>query len=237
MIHVLVNAIVIGSLLVALGGCNTTPRRDPNYTASYPIAFEQPSQSRTGSIYQRGYDIPLFEDIKARRVGDILTVQLNESTNATKSSSTDIARDQTSSVTNPTILGATPQFAVPALLPLNVTQNNTLESRLASAHQFEGGSDSAQSNQLSGDVTVTVADVLPNGNLYVRGEKRLNLNQGNEYVKISGIVRPLDISSENTISSTKVADATIVYSADGATADANKIGWLARFFVSAVFPF
>ncbi|MFT4585676.1 MAG: flagellar L-ring protein precursor FlgH [Gammaproteobacteria bacterium] len=237
MIHALIYAFALGTLLVSIGGCNTTPRRDPNYTASYPVTFEQPSQARSGSIFQRGYDIAFFEDIKARRVGDILTVQLDESTNATKSSSTDIARDQTSSVTNPTILGATPQFGIPSLLPLAVTTNNTLESSLASAHQFEGGSDSAQSNRLSGDITVTVADVLPNGNLFVRGEKRLNLNQGNEYVKISGIVRPVDVTSANTVSSTKVADATIVYSADGATADANKIGWLARFFVSAAFPF
>ena len=83
---------------------------------------------------------------------------------------------------------------------------------------------------------MTVADVLPNGNLVIRGEKRLNLNQGNEYVKISGIVRPTDVTASNTVPSTKVADATIVYSADGANADANKVGWLSRFFLSAVFP-
>lgn len=224
-------------VLLVISGCNSTPRRDPTYSASYPAAFEQPVQARTGSIYQSGYDIAFFEDIKARRVGDILTIQLNESTNASKSSSTDIARDQNTTITNPTILGATPQFGLPGLLPLNPTSGNSLDSSLSSANAFEGGSDSAQSNSLSGDITVTIADVLPNGNLLVRGEKRLNLNQGNEYVKISGIVRPADISTANTVSSTKVADATIVYSADGATADANKIGWLARFFISAVFPF
>jgi flagellar L-ring protein precursor FlgH len=82
-----------------------------------------------------------------------------------------------------------------------------------------------------------VADVLPNGYLYVRGEKRLNFNQGNEYVKIAGIVRPADIALDNSVPSTKVADATIIYNGDGAGADANKLGWLARFFMSAVFPF
>ena len=224
-------------LSLILGGCNSTPRRDPVFAASYPVAFEQPVQARTGSIYQAGYDITFFEDIKARRVGDILTIQLTESTNASKSSSTDIERDQSSTVTNPTILGAAPQFGLPGVLPLSQTDDNTLESSLGTTHEFEGGSDSAQSNSLTGDITVTIADVLPNGNLIVRGEKRLNLNQGNEYVKISGIVRPYDITSANTVPSTKVADATIVYSADGAPADANKIGWLARFFISAVFPF
>lgn len=224
------------ALTALLTGCNTTPIRDPAYSASYPVPFEQPKQAYSGSIYQAGYDITLFEDIKARRVGDILTVQLAESTNASKSSTTDIERDQSSTITNPTILGATPQFGVPGLLPLSQTTDNTLESRLSSAHEFGGAADSAQSNSLSGDITVTVADVLPNGNLIIRGEKRLNLNQGNEYVKISGIVRPADITTENTIPSTKVADATIVYSADGANADANKVGWLSRFFLSPVFP-
>ena len=225
------------SALLLIGGCNSVPRRDPAYSASYPAAFEQPVQARTGSIYQAGYDITFFEDVKARRIGDILTIQLTESTNASKSSSTDIERDQTSTITNPTILGATPQFSVPSILPLSRTDDNTLESSLRAEHEFEGGSDSAQSNSLSGDITVTIADVLPNGNLVVRGEKRLNLNQGNEYIKISGIIRPYDISASNTVPSRKVADATIVYSADGAGADANKVGWLARFFVSAAFPF
>jgi flagellar L-ring protein precursor FlgH len=84
---------------------------------------------------------------------------------------------------------------------------------------------------------VTVADVLPNGNLVVRGEKRVGINQGNEYVKISGIVRPLDIAADNTIASTKVADATIIYNGDGQTASANKAGWLTRFFTSVLSPF
>lgn len=231
------NCVPILLCVSVLAGCNSTPRRDPAYSASYPAAFEQPVQSRNGSIYQAGYDITLFEDIKARRVGDILTVQLTESTNASKSSTTDIDKEQTSNVANPTVLGANPQFALPGLLPLSQTLNNTLETNLASAHEFGGSADSAQSNSLSGDITVTVADVLPNGNLIIRGEKRLNLNQGNEYVKIAGIVRPNDITSANTIPSTKVADATIVYSADGAGADANRPGWLSRFFISAASPF
>ena len=122
-------------------------------------------------------------------------------------------------------------------MPLASTEDNNLSTNLSSSNTFSGESDSAQSNSLNGDITVTVADVFPNGNLYVRGEKRLNLNQGNEYIKISGIVRPVDIGSDNTVSSTKVADATIIYNGDGAGADANKLGWIARFFISAVFPF
>lgn len=226
-------------LLPLLHGCNSTPRRDPDYAASYPVPAEVPRQQQaaTGAIYQAGYDIVLFEDVKARRVGDILTIRLTESTNATKASSNDISKTQASTVDNPTILGASPQFGVPGVLPLDITDTNSLETNLNSEHAFEGESATAQRNSLTGDITVTVADVLPNGNLIVRGEKRLNLNAGNEYVKISGIVRPIDIQANNTVLSTKVADATIIYNGEGAEADASKIGWIARFFVSALMPF
>ncbi len=225
--------------VIVLPGCNSMPRRDPAFAASYPAPLEvtQQQQQASGSIYQAGHDIVLFEDSKARRVGDVLTIRLVESTNATKSSSNDISKETSSNIDNPTILGASPQFGLPGVLPLDVTENNTFETNLSSQHEFAGESATAQRNSLQGDITVTVADVLPNGNLLVRGEKRLNLNAGNEYVKISGIVRPIDVQANNTVLSTKVADATIVYNGDGAEADSSKIGWIARFFVSALLPF
>ncbi|MEJ2592686.1 MAG: flagellar basal body L-ring protein FlgH, partial [Candidatus Thiodiazotropha sp.] len=96
---------------------------------------------------------------------------------------------------------------------------------------------SAQSNKLSGNITVTVVEVLPNRNLYVRGEKRIGINQGYEYVRLAGIVRPQDITPENTVESTRIADPTISYVGEGALADANSMGWLARFFNSVLFPF
>ena len=224
-------------IAIILSGCNSTPRRDPAYSPSYPAAFPEPIQRHTGSIYQVGYDIAFFEDIRARRIGDTLTIQLSESTNASKTSSTEHDRSSDTNITNPTLLGGNPLFNVPALLPLSVTENNSLASTLQSENSFSGESDSAQSNSLNGEITVTVADVFPNGNLFVRGEKRMNLNQGNEYIKISGIVRPVDISANNIVASTKIADPTIIYNQDGAGADANKLGWIARFFISAVFPF
>ena len=122
-------------------------------------------------------------------------------------------------------------------MPLSNTDTNTLETSLSSASEFDGEGDNTQKNSLTGSLTVTVADVLPNGNLVVRGEKRVSLNQGNEYVKVSGIVRPVDIDPDNSIASTKIADATIIYNGDGQTASANKAGWLTRFFSSALSPF
>ena len=227
------------AVTVALTGCNSTPRRDPGFAASYPDVVVDPmsAQTNSGAIFKRGYDIALFEDVKARRIGDVLTIRLSEANVANKSSDTTITRDHTSTVTNPTILGTTAQFDLPGALPLANTQDNTLASSLSAQHDFSGDAESALSNSLTGDISVTVADVLPNGNLVVRGEKRLNLNQGNEYIKISGIVRPIDITTDNSVVSTRVADATIIYNGDGATADANRMGWLSRFFVSAVFPF
>ena len=226
-------------LVVALVliGCNSAPKRDPAFAPTYPPVIPQPTYYGNGAIYQHGHDLALFEDVKARRIGDVLIVVLDESTNSTKSASTTHDRTQDTTVTNPTVLGATPTFGVPGVLPLSITDNNNLDTSLSSSHEFSGSGDSEQSNSLSGEIAVTVADMLPNGNLVIRGEKRLTLNQGNEYVKISGIVRPTDVGTDNRVSSAKVADATIIYAGDGPVADSNKIAWLARFFISAIFPF
>lgn len=226
-------------LALLLAGCNSNPVRDPEYAVSYPAvdASPLPAQRATGAIFQSGYDIALFEDIKAHRVGDILTIRLAEANRAQKNADTSITRDQANSIDNPTILGTTPEFALPGVLPLAATTGNTLETNVGSNHDFEGAADSSVSNSLNGDITVTVAEVLPNGNLMVRGEKRLNINQGNEYIKLAGIVRPVDIAADNSVPSTKVADATIIYNGDGATAESNRMGWLSRFFASALFPF
>ncbi len=225
--------------LASLVACDTPPRRDPEYAASYPAVHGSPAQSQaaSGAIFQSGYDVALFEDLKAHRIGDILTIRLSESNQAAKSNNNAVTKSGSSKIKNPTILGAKPEFLLPGVLPLAAVADNTLETDLASANDYSGKADSKQSNSLNGSITVTIADVLPNGNLLVRGEKRLNLNQGNEYIKISGMVRPVDIGTDNSVISTKIADATIVYSGDGANADSNKVGWLGRFFMSAAFPF
>lgn len=223
-------------MLSVLTGCQSTPQRDPEYAATRPVALP-PAQNRNGAIYQVGHDIRLFEDNKARRVGDILTIVLSESTNASKSATTEIDKTSSTSVSNPTILGTTPQFNTPGILPLASHTNNNLAFDLQSDKSFAGDGSSTQSNALTGNIGVTIAEVLPNGNLVVRGEKVLTLNQGQEYVRIKGIVRPADISSSNTILSTQVADAVITYSGSGAVAESNIVPFLARFFISALFPF
>lgn len=229
--------VMLMSAVLGLTGCTGAPKKDPNFAVSLPPASAHPEPQYNGAIYQSGYALAWFEDIRARRVGDVLFIRLAENTIATKEQSATLEKSTSSSLSEPTILGTQAQFNVPGVLPLVNTNDVSLESQLDSEHSFDGSSDASQRNSLTGDIAVTVAEVLPNGNLVVRGEKRLNLTEGNEYVKLSGIVRPTDIATDNTVLSTRLADATIVYSSDGQNAGATKLGWLARFFTSAVLPF
>ncbi|MCU7916157.1 MAG: flagellar basal body L-ring protein FlgH [Candidatus Thiodiazotropha sp. (ex Gloverina cf. vestifex)] len=220
-----------------LSGCQSTgPKRDAEYAPMRPV-MPPPAPSGNGSIYQAGYEMIWFEDIVARRVGDLLTVTLVENTQANKSASTTTAKTGEVSVTNPTLFGSTPQFNVPDIIPLVSNTDNNLAFDLSSSNDFSGDGSASQSNALSGNITVTVVEVLPNRNLYVRGEKRIGINQGYEYVRLAGIVRPQDITPQNTVQSTRIADPTISYVGEGALADANSQGWLTRFFNSALFPF
>lgn len=224
------------SLLLLCGCVNTPAQHNPAYAPVAPVAAPRPEVSN-GAIYQAGYAVSLFEDQRARRVGDLLTVQLVETTSATKEAKTNSKRENTTTTTNPTIFGSTPQFNVPGIVPLASNRNNTLANSLSSNNDFKGTGDSSQKNNLTGTITVTVAEVMSNGYLVVRGEKLLTLNQGDESVRISGIVRPTDIRPDNSVLSTQIGNAQISYDGKGQVADANGAGWLARFFLSALWPF
>ena len=229
-------AAVLLMLAFMLSGCNTAPKRDPEYAPVRPVP-PAPLPEANGAIFRAGYETSWFENLRARRAGDMLTIKLTERMTANKAAKTDVAKDNTTAISNPTILGSTPQFNTPGFIPLASNQDNTLGFGLESSNKFAGKGSSEQSNLLQGDITVTVTEVLANGYLMVRGEKRIGINQGNEYIRLSGIVRPIDIDADNTVLSTRLADPTIVYVGDGAVADSNVVGWLARFFVSSLFPF
>jgi len=222
-------SIVLMVSLLLLSGCNTAPKRDPEYAPVRPTVPPTPP-SGNGAIFQPGYSMLWAENLVARRVGDILTVRLSENTNATKSAKTDTSKSNTNTVGNPTLLGMQPSFGL-------FGGQGDLSFGTSSDHAFDGEGSSEQNNRLTGDITVTVTEVLPNGYLVIRGEKRIGINQGNEYIKLSGIVRPYDISADNRVESTKIADPTIVYVGDGPVADSNAMGWLAKFFISAIMPF
>jgi len=218
--------IMITMALSILAGCEVLPKRDPAFAPVQSVDLRPPQQTN-GAIYQAGFDMRLFEDHTARRVGDILTVRLDEDTKAKKVADLDASKRNSTSVTAPNIMGVDPSMLF----------GKDLSATLASEHEFEGEGEANQSNSLTGDISVTVVAVFPNGNLRIRGEKRVTLNDGSEYIRLSGIVRPIDIDASNTIPSTKVADATIMYTGDGSVADASKMGWFAKFFLSPIFPF
>jgi flagellar L-ring protein precursor FlgH len=215
-----------GLVLATLCGCaHHTPRPDENFAATLPE--EEPLRaSGSGAIYQDGHEVGLFDNAVARRVGDVLTIELVENTAATKSATTTTKKTTTMS-TAPVLAGGI----------LTVHGKNVLNNSLNDASTFDGEGGSTQSNQLTGYISVTVAKRLANGNLLVRGARWVTLNQGREYIRIQGIVRPIDISPENTVASTQVADATIAYGEEGVLNDANTKSWVARFFDSKWWPF
>lgn len=215
----------VALLAIALTGCVSAPP-EPDYSATWPEPPPSAAQAN-GAIYQAGHDIALFENAVARRVGDTLTVRLNERTNASKSSSTTTKKATSVDLPGPIIAGR----------PVTVNGVEVLNTQIDNESEFDGEGASSQSNRLEGDITVTVAQRLANGNLLVRGQKWIAINQGKEYVRIQGIVRPIDIDPDNSISSLKVADAMISYGAKGALADANTPGILARFFNLPWLPF
>jgi flagellar L-ring protein FlgH len=221
----MIKAAVAITAAFALAGC-VTPPKEPDYSATWPES-PPPPETGNGAIYQAGHDIALFENAVARRVGDTLTVRLSERTNASKSSSTSTSKSTSVDMPGPTIAGR----------PVTVNGTEILNMQVDNSSDFEGEGDSSQSNRLEGDITVTVAQRLPNGNLLVRGQKWITINQGREYVRIQGIVRPIDINPDNSISSLKVADAQIAYGGKGALNDAVTPGLLARFFNAPWLPF
>jgi len=209
-------------ILLLLVGCATGPIPQgelppPQAVIPPPVAAKRSE----GSLYASTQGLSLFEDARARAVGDLLTVLLIESTQASKSATTSTSK------TAGVELGDIRAFGQ----PLN------FDSAISGKNTFDGSGASAQSNKLSGSLTVTVVERLPNGVLRVRGDKRLRLNQGEEVMQLEGLVRPGDITPSNTVSSDRIAGARISYQGKGALADANAQGWLQRFFNSPWMPF
>jgi len=224
LVRILTVALSCTTLTACMSG--TTVRR-PEYRPVIPAAFTTPAPL-TGGLYQAGYNMELFSDVKARRVGDVITVILQEKTDAKKSAKTNTEKETELDLPNPTIFGRD-----------NITIGGypVFNLDLDSQNSFDGAGGSSQSNSLKGDITVTVAAVYPNGNMLIKGEKVMHLNQGSEVIRISGLVRPADVTPENTIFSTQIADVQITYAGDGAVAQSNEQGWLARFFNSPLWPF
>nr|WP_108446294.1 flagellar basal body L-ring protein FlgH [Halomonas denitrificans] len=213
-------------VLVLLGGCAQVPRASVVGEQEQIMIPDRPAPRANGSIYQahRGYQ-PLFEDRRPRMVGDILTIVLDEEVSASKNARSNADRNGSSS------LGFDQQAdAIEQLAALGFDISASGES------DFEGGGGSEANNSFTGTITVSVVEVMNNGNLRVRGEKQIAINQGTEFIRFAGVVNPRTITGQNTVPSTSVADARIEYVGNGYINEAQHMGWLQRFFLN-VSPF
>lgn len=220
-----------GALLAAcvLSGCAMIPPEPVvtgPLTAAPPLP-PPPSAIANGSIYQPGAygSYPLFEDRRPRNVGDIVTVVIQEKTNAAKNVQTTTDRSGSASLG----MGMAPAFLPTDLGP---KQNFDVES----GNQSQGQGSSRADNMFSGTLTTTVVGVLPNGNLQIAGDKQMAINRGSEHIRFSGVVDPRSITGSNTVMSTQVADARIEFRSKGTMDEVQNMGWLQRFFLN-VSPF
>jgi len=216
-------AFVLLAGLLGLAGCGTTPTSIVEKpTTVRPQA--QPAQvASNGTIYQAAAYRPLFEDRRARHVGDVLTIVINEKTQAGKQASSNASKDSEVDSSISAVAG----------LPLkSLLQGIGLNAEAATS--YDDKSALSSSNTFSGNVTVTVIEVLPNGNLIVAGEKQIALDKGTEYIRLSGVVQPDTIQAGNTVSSAKVADARLEYRTSAKFDTAEVMGWLGRFFLSFI---
>jgi flagellar L-ring protein precursor FlgH len=198
---------------------------DPDFAPILP-EIEEEAIIPTGSLFKENYVNNIYSDSKAHRIGDIISVILSESTQAKKNAKTELKK-QSNTELDPVIgLGGVP-----------VTMNGkAVQFGINQSTNFKGDSKADQGNSLSGDISVHVLRVLPNGNLMIRGEKWITLNNGDEYIRLTGVIRAKDINSNNTILSTKIANARIQYAGTGSFADVNEQGWLTKFFNSTWWP-
>ena len=200
-------------------------RKQAEISADYAPTYAPPVYvaPADGAIFHdaAGY-APLTSGARAAMIGDVLTIVLVEKTQALKSNSASTDRSGSISVTPP------------PTGPLSFFKSSDVG--VSSGGKFNGKGAAAQSNQLNGEISVTIAQVYPNRTMLVRGEKVLTLNRGDEHIRIMGIVRAADVDFDNRVPSTRVADARITYSGNGEIARASTQGWLGRFF-SRVSPF
>ena len=207
-----------------LAGCespNLLVQKDDPAFAPPQLAPDPTPDGRAGGVFQSGYNWSLTADRRAYRVGDILTVILDEATQSSKQAKTNFGKNTDMTIAAPTLFGHTQQ---------------NLSGSINAQRNFDGSGVSQQQNSLRGSITVSVQKVLPNGVLLIRGEKWLTLNQGDEYIRLSGLVRADDIQNDNSVSSQRIGNARISYAGRGALSDSNTAGWLTRLFNHPLFP-
>lgn len=214
-----------GAWLVSAGliGC-ASPGVVPPTNVHQPMTMRPEPRSQlpaaNGAIFNVATARPLFEDRRARFVGDTLTINVAEKTSASKNSENKTTRSSNMNTSVPSVTG----------LPVKTLQDMNLQA--SSSNNFNGKGQNTSTNDFTSSLTVTVIEVLPNGNLLVSGEKQIGLKEGEEFIRFSGVVNPSTITATNTVQSTQVADARIEYKANGFIDSAQAMGWLSRFFLT-----
>lgn len=216
---------VFGLFFLLTVGCSTVPPTNVHQPMSARPAQRFEAPSGNGAIYQASAARPLFEDRRARFVGDTITVKITESTSASTKSNNKVDQSNAQKYG----IGASTGM-------LGRVMPGAMDLSASSSTAFSGKGEAANNNVFTGNMTVTVIDVMPNGNLLVSGEKQLAIGHEQEFVRVSGVINPSFVDAFNTVESSKIADARIEYKSSGQVSDGQIMGWLARFFLN-VMPF
>lgn len=211
----------MGLLALLLAGCETLAT-GPKVEQEEPlVTMPVVRRGQSGGVFSPEHSSTLTADSRAIRAGDVLTVVLQETTQANRRSGTTQGKNSSAAIASPVLL------------------NQTIKSQIGTDAQrsFDASNTATQQNTLQGAITVVVHEVLPNGLLHIRGEKSLTLNNGEEFVRVSGYARVADIDTDNRLSSQRIANSRITYSGRGALGDTQQPGWLTRFFNSPLMPF
>lgn len=216
--------VLFSIVCLLLAACSSVPPTNVHQPMTVRPEVRQLAPAANGAIYQAAAARPLFEDRRARFVGDTITVRITENTSASKKASNKLDRSNSQ------------KAGITAFAGMPVSGLSGLDMAASSSTNFNGKGEAANNAVFSGNLTVTVIDVLPNGNLLVSGEKQIAIGAEQEFIRISGVVNPSFVDFSNTVDSAKIADARIEYKSSGQVADGQVMGWLARFFLS-VLPF
>lgn len=223
---------LIGLVITStLNGCDLLnppfPGTHPEYAPTYPVTPD-PKQVRhvNGAIYNAETALPLFETPRARHVGDLVTVFLIEKTDAQKKAIMRGQKNDTATIVNAAVFGR----------PIEFHSGYSMDMNVNAQRQYDGEGQEIQNNKLAGSISVTVAKVLANGNMVVQGEKWVRINQGDEFMRLSGIIRPQDIRPDNSINSDRIANARIAYGGVGQLNNMNAQGWFSRIIWGPIFP-
>ncbi len=218
--------LLLGSVAFQLMGCSSpVPKRMQkfDYSPAYPTNIPQQTPPKNGSLYQAG-GMSLFDDSRAHKVGDIITIKLQESFAAKKKDEAKFNKTNSQDYGVSTPLNIFGKSADKVL-----KEAGTFGIGYGSKGKFSGKSDVKQDSSLQGSIAVTVVEVIPNGNLVIRGEKWITIHDGEEVVRFAGIIRPEDIAPDNTIISTKVADVRLIYQDTGVAGDTARPGAVTKF--------